>query len=241
MSLQTAPPPETQDLPGSAVPWEERLLIFLVMLAALLFALNLLPLLMPGLTYSMGSSEPKVYWFLSRGSAIAAYWLFWLSLSMGIVITNKLAQLWPGIPPAYAIHEYASLLGLGFALFHAVVLMGDHYIHYTLAQVLLPFNSPNYRPTWVGFGQVAFYLWAVVAFSFYVRKFIGKKAWRILHFFSYASFLGILVHGIFSGTDTGSLWTTILYLLSGALVLILTIYRILIVSFPVEKERAKRA
>jgi len=241
MSSQNVTSQDTQNLPGSSVPWEERLLIFLVALAGLLFALNLLPMLMPGLTYSVGGSEPKVYWFLSRGSAIAAYWLLWLSLSMGIVITNKLAQLWPGIPPAYEIHEYASLLGLGFALFHAMILMGDHYINYSLAQVLIPFNSPNYRPGWVGLGQIAFYLWAVIAFSFYVRKFIGKKTWRVLHFFSYASFLGVMLHGIFSGTDSGSSWATALYLVSGALVLILTIYRILIIYIPVEKERSKRA
>ena len=162
MPLQN-PPKELADMPASSLPWEERLLLVLVGLAGALFALNVLPLVVPGLAYSLEGSEPKVYWFLSRGSAVAAYWLLWLSVSMGIVITNKLAQVWPGIPPAYELHEFASLLGLGFALFHALVLMGDRYMSYSLAQVLIPFNSTSYRPLWVGAGQAAFYLWAVVA------------------------------------------------------------------------------
>ena len=91
-----------------------------------------------------------------------------------------------------------------------------NYIAYTIAQVLTPFASTNYRPTWVGIGQLSFYVWAVVTFSFYVRKRIGKKAWRLIHFLSYASLVGAMIHGIFSGTDTPAAWTQYLYWFSGA-------------------------
>jgi predicted ferric reductase len=214
-------------------------LVTLVVLAGLLFAINMLPLWLPGLSFSTSGDTPKVFWYLSRGSAIAAYWVLWLAMAMGIIITNKMAQIWPGIPPAYEVHQYTSLFGMALALFHAFILTGDHYIHYTVAQVLLPFASQNYRPTWVGLGQTAFYIWALVNLSFYVRKRIGKKAWRWIHFASYASFLGALVHGIYSGTDTTSTLIQALYWISGAALLFLTVYRMLIERFPPEAKKVK--
>ena len=35
--------------------------------------------------------EPKAYWYLSRSSAIVAYILLWISMVLGLAITNKLA------------------------------------------------------------------------------------------------------------------------------------------------------
>ncbi len=212
-------------LPG-VMPAQSVILLLLAVTAGVLLAVNLTPLWLPGLVESTTSTEPKAFWYLSRGSAIAAYWILWLSMAMGVMITNKMAKIWPGIPPAYELHQYTSLLGLGFALFHALILTGDAYIKYTIVQVLLPFASQNYQPLWVGVGQVAFYLWGVIVLSFYVRKQIGKKAWRLIHFISYLSFGAVMLHGIFSGTDSAAPWTHYLYWFSGASLLFLTVYRV---------------
>ena len=219
---------------------KDSLLLLLVALAGVLLTLNLLPLWLPALTHSTQGSDPKIFWFLSRGSAIVAFWLLWLAMSMGVSMTNKMAQIWPGIPPAYEVHQYTSLLGLAFALFHALILTGDHYIHYSLGTVLLPFASQNYKPVWVGIGQVAFYVWALVAFSFYLRGRIGKTAWRLIHFGSYASFLAVLVHGVASGTDSGAVWTYYSYWFSGGTLLFLTVYRILSARFSPGQAKSKK-
>jgi predicted ferric reductase len=228
-----------EGLPKGA-PLQDALMIVLVAIAGVLFAINIMPLWLPGLTFSATGSMPKIFWFLSRGSAIAAFWIFWLSMGMGIIITNKMAQIWPGIPPAYEIHQYTSLLGVGFALFHALILMGDHFIAFDLVQVFLPFAAVNYRPTWVGIGQLGFYVWVIVVLSFYVRKRIGKKAWRLIHFASYASFLGIIIHGIYSGTDAPTSWMQALYWFGGGSLLLLTVYRVLISRFPAAAQKPKR-
>ena len=241
MNDKTVPTQEITDTLPAAVQLQGLLLILLAVIAGVLFAINLIPLWLPGLAFSATGSEPKVFWFLSRGSAIAAYWILWLAMAMGIIITNKMAQIWPGVPPAYEIHQYTSLLGMGFALFHALILMGDQYIHYTLLQVLAPFASENYRPLMVGIGQVAFYVWGVVNLSFYVRKRIGKKAWHWIHFASYASFLGAMAHGILSGTDSPTVWAQVSYWVSGASLLFLTVYRVLIVRFPASAPKSKRS
>ncbi|MFN8423771.1 MAG: hypothetical protein U0470_10465 [Anaerolineae bacterium] len=80
-----------------------------------------------------------------------------------------MARLWPGGPTAFDLHQHVSLLSLAFAVFHALILLGDRYIDYTLATVLVPFASRDYRPIGVGLGQLAFYPLAVVGLSFYVR------------------------------------------------------------------------
>ncbi len=241
MSIKTTPTQDITDTLPAAIQPQSLLIILLVVIAGALFAINLMPLWLPGLALSATGSEPKIFWFLSRGSAIAAYWILWLAMGMGIIITNKMAQIWPGIPPAYEIHQYTSLLGMGFALFHALILMGDQYIHYTLFQVLAPFASQNYRPLMVGIGQVAFYTWCLVNLSFYVRKRIGKKAWHWIHFASYASFLGVMAHSILSGTDSATVWAQVSYWFSGASILFLTVYRVLIVRFQTEARKANRS
>ncbi len=240
MSQDTKPTQDITDSIPQAVRAKDLLIILLVIVAAVLFVINLLPQWLPALTSSVSGSEPKVYWFLSRGSAITAYWLLWLSVAIGVGITNKMAQAWPGILPAYEVHQFASLLGLAFALFHGLILTGDAYINISIVQALIPFSTQSYRPNWVGIGQVVFYVWALIALSFYVRKRIGKKTWRTLHYAGYVCFLGVMVHSIFSGTDTATSWSQYIYWFSGASLLLLTVYRILISLFPTKNGKAKQ-
>jgi predicted ferric reductase len=204
------------------------ILVFFGVVAGSLLALVILPKWLPGLTFSLLGEQPKAYWLLSRGSAWSAFGLIWLSMVTGLMVTNKLARIWPGGPTAIDLHEYFSLLGLALGLFHALILMGDHYINYTLAQVLLPFNSLNYRPLWVGIGQLSLYLGLVVSLSFYVRKQIKPRTWRLIHYLSFAQFLMVLVHGIYSGTDAAAPWAIQVYYWSAAGLVFLFIYRMLV-------------
>lgn len=229
MSSYRSDPNDTQINSGAP---RSLLLLFLALLGGAVAAVLLLPSILPGLSVSLVGNSPKAYWFLSRGSAFAAYGLLYLSMISGLIITNKMARLWPGGPAAYDLHEYTSILGMGFALFHALILLGDNYIQYNLAQLLIPFNSLDYKPFWVGFGQLAFYLWGIVTLSFYLRKGLGRISWRLVHYGSYLVFLMALGHGIFSGTDSSSIWVTWMYWLSGASLLFLLIYRVIFTFFP---------
>jgi predicted ferric reductase len=206
----------------------QTLLLFLVaMVFGLLVAVIILPAWLPNLAFSMGGPEPKVYWYLSRGSAFASLSLLWISMALGLGLTNKMARLWPGAQAAFAIHEYVSLLGLAFALFHALIILGDHYIDFTLLQLLIPFTSVDYRPFWVGVGQVGFYIWVILSFSFYIRARIGQKTWRVVHYASFLMYILGLLHGLFSGTDTSAFWAQWYYWISGGSLLFLLVYRVL--------------
>lgn len=195
-------------------------------------ALIILPGWLPDLTGSLVGTDPKAYWYLSRGAAFVALGLLWVSMMLGLLITNKISRTWPGAPAAFAIHEYVSLLGMAFAVFHALILLGDRYINYQLAQILMPFGSVNYHPIWVGLGQIALYAWAIISGSFYVRQRIGHQTWKVIHYASFTTFMIAVLHGLASGSDTSLPWAHTVYWIFGGSFLFLTIYRVLGGLFP---------
>lgn len=190
-------------------------------------ALMLKPIWLPGLSESLTGTDPKGFWYLSRGSALVAYFLLWLSMMFGTGITNKLSALWPGLPSTMELHKFTSILGLFFSAFHALILMADHYIHFTLIDILIPFNKALYQPLTIGIGQIGFYSMLIIVLSFYIKRKIGVKTWRLIHFVSFLTYLFILLHAIFTGTDSTSLWNQMVYLISGSLLLFMVLYRIL--------------
>jgi predicted ferric reductase len=196
--------------------------------AGVLAAAIVLPIWLPGLSASLRGPELKVFWYLSRASALVAYGLLWLSMLCGLLLTNRLAQVWPGGRAAFEVHQHASLLGLGFALLHALLLLGDRYIEATPAHILVPFGYTHYATVWVGLGQIGLYGLAAIGLSFYIKPWIGRRLWRGVHFLSFAVFVLALLHSITSGSDSGSPWAQRMYWVSGASVLFLTIYRVLV-------------
>lgn len=237
MSEKISTPDELDSLPP-AMALQSLVSMLLAVVVGAFAAAVVLPNWLPGLSNSLLGEAPKAYWYLSRMSAMTAFVLLWFSMAFGVMITNKLARMWPGGPTAFDLHQYTSLLGLAFGLFHALILMGDKYINYTLAQILIPFNSVDYKPVWVGLGQVAFYLMIIVAFSFYIRKRIGHKTWRVIHYISFAIFGLTLLHGLLSGTDSPEAWARGLYWASGVSLLFLTVYRVLVSIFKPVKQKA---
>lgn len=220
--------------PAPPAPLEATMLALLPMLIGALVGLTMLgglALALVSRTGGLGGLAnalfgPHSAWYLSRASAFAAYLLLWWSIALGLAISNRMAKAWPGGPSVGDLHEHASLLGLGFAALHALVLLRDQYIGYTLAQVLMPFGSTSYEPLWVGIGQIGIYLMALVTISSYIRRWIGPRSWRLLHYLSYLAFALALGHGIFSGSDTGTPWANAIYAASGLSLLVLTIYRV---------------
>jgi predicted ferric reductase len=209
------------------MPLPAFLLILVATVVGVLAAILVFSGWLPGLETSLAGSAPQAFWFLSRASALVAYLLLWLSMCLGLIITNKLARLWPGGPVAFDLHQHTSLLGVAFALFHGAILLGDRYLNTTLWHAVIPFGMQEYRPLWVGLGQLGFYLMTIVTFSFYVRKQITPRIWHLVHFLSFIAYAFALLHGVASGTDSNTLWAQGLYWSTGGVFLFMFIYRML--------------
>jgi predicted ferric reductase len=206
---------------------ESALLLMMGIALGALAAVFVLPQWLSGLTTSLTGESPKAFWYLSRASGVIAYLLLWMSVALGLITSSKMARVWPGGPAAVDVHQFVSLLALGVVLFHAFILLGDRYMNFTIAQLLVPFAGKDYRPLWVGWGQSAFYLAVPVAFSFYARRQIGFRVWRVLHYVGFLVYTLITIHALGSGTDATAPAMLAIYILSGAVVYFLTTYRIL--------------
>jgi len=190
-----------------------------------------LPWILPGVVQSIAGADIKAFWYLSRSMAIISYLLIWLSVVWGLLMTTKLSRIWPGHVTTADLHKFISILGLGLATLHGLILMGDKYMNMSLAQFFIPFSVQSYRPGWVGLGQISLYLIALVVLSFYFRQFLGQKLWRFIHYLSFFTFFAVLIHGLAAGSDTITPGMFFVYYLTGTIAVFLTFYRIFTAKF----------
>jgi hypothetical protein len=150
------------------------------------------------------------FWLLGRAGGLTAYVLLTASILAGLVLKSRPFR---GLKPAVATdtHRFLALLGLGAIALHGGTLLLDSTVHLTPAALLVPGASP-YRPLPVGIGVLAAELMLVVYASFALRRVIGRRNWRRLHWATYAIFGAATVHGLTAGTDTAQPWAFAVYL-----------------------------
>ena len=175
------------------------------------------------LRWLFAADSVQIWWYVTRASGIIAYLLLWLSTVLGLAVTSKYLDGMLDRLFAYDFHEFISLLAVAFTLVHVLVLTLDRYLPYSLVQILVPFISP-YRPFWVGVGVISFYMILLVTITFYLKKRIGMRVFRLIHYLSLLGYIGTTLHGWYAGTDTALPSMKILYDVSGLVVLFLTVH-----------------
>jgi methionine sulfoxide reductase heme-binding subunit len=151
------------------------------------------------------------FWLLARASGLTAYALMTASILAGLVLKSR--PFGKALKPASVtdVHRFLATLGLGMLALHGVALVLDRTVKMLLAGLLVPGASP-YRPVSVAFGVLAAELMALVVVSFSLRKRIGIRNWRRLHWATYLVFLLGTLHGLLAGTDASQPWARGLYL-----------------------------
>ncbi len=173
----------------------------------------------------------RAIWYVTRSAGILAYLLLWLSTVWGLLIPCKLLEPVLHGSFTYDFHQFISLLSIGFLGLHIFVLTADQYLPFSLAQILIPFKA-EYRPLWVGLGVIAFYLTMLVTVTFYLRKKIGMKAFRLIHTLSLLAYLGGAAHAVMSGTDSSLITMQLMYLGTFLVVVFLTVYWLVMLGRP---------
>ncbi|HEX2755809.1 MAG TPA: hypothetical protein VHM48_10115 [Candidatus Limnocylindrales bacterium] len=164
-------------------------------------------------------------WVFERLFAFLAYLAMTGSVVYGLLLSTKILDAIAHRPITFALHQDLASIGVGFAAVHGMLLALDKSVPFTLAQIVVPGLAP-YAPVWVAAGQLSLFLMAVVIASFYLRRRIGQRAWRALHYVTFLAFVGATAHGIMAGTDSGSSWAWGLYAGSSIAVVFLLVYRI---------------
>jgi predicted ferric reductase len=230
IQVQTNP----ADTGQSALTLSTWMALIVAIAVGALGALVLLPMFSDIFAQSLVGKEAKGYWFLSRASGVMAYVLFWASMMMGLLMSTKTTRLWSTGPTFMAMHEFTSILGLLFAGFHALILLGDAFIQTDVVQILTPFlmdfGKDGAQSIWVGFGQLGFYALALILLSFYVRQRISYGVWRWLHFGTFVAYMLVTVHGMLVGSDSQTTFMLSVYAFTNASILFLTLYRVLLMK-----------
>lgn len=146
---------------------------------------------------------PHLFWITSRAAGTVALVLSSLAVCVGLVMgTRWLKRRGPDLRATHEVLSLATMLALAV---HGLSLIGDHYLHPSLADVSIPFVS-GYKTLWTTMGIIG--AWAMIALglSYYARARIGQQRWRALHRFTAVAWgLGV-VHSLGEGTDAGNAW-----------------------------------
>jgi sulfoxide reductase heme-binding subunit YedZ len=149
------------------------------------------------------ATGPHLFWITSRAAGIAALILSSVSVSIGLLMGGKLIKR-RGLD-LRVTHEALSLATLVALAVHGLTLIGDSFLHPTLADVAVPFLSA-YKTFWTSIGIIAFWALLVLGVSYYARVKIGVQRWRKLHRFTALAWILGVAHSLGEGTDAGQAW-----------------------------------
>lgn len=157
----------------------------------------------------------RLPWYTTRAAAVTAYLLLSATTVLGLSISTRWLDRLFSRATAFALHEWLSWLALACVGLHVGALLVDRFQPFSLSAVLIPFAS-SYRKLATGFGVLSLYLLATITISFYLRSHIGQRAWRTLHYGSFALYILATAHGIFSGASQDLPWMRWAYIASAA-------------------------
>jgi sulfoxide reductase heme-binding subunit YedZ len=168
------------------------------------------------------------FWILARASGLTAYVLLTLSVLAGLVLKSRPFGRAVRAAAVTDVHRFLALLALGAVAIHALALVLDSTVKVGLGALLVP-GLASYRPLATGLGVAALELAALVVISFPLRRKIGMRAWRRLHWATYGVFAAATAHGLAAGTDTTRPWAFALYVGAVGAVAFATAWRALTV------------
>lgn len=151
----------------------------------------------------MTDPTPHLFWITSRAAGFAALVLASLAVSAGLLMSTKLLR--GRTSELRAGHDTLALATIVAIVVHGVTLLGDQFLHPSIADIAIPFVS-SYKTFWTSLGIVGGWGLALLGLSYYARRWIGAVRWRKLHRFTALAWLAGLAHALGEGTDAGQLW-----------------------------------
>lgn len=162
-------------------------------------------------------------WTMIRLSGLSGHFFMTISVLAGLLgsypaLKKQKARL-------HHVHLYSGWAGLLAIVLHATLIIVDTYAPLTIFEVLIP-GQASYEPLWNAFGTISLYLFGfVLVTSDFLKETLGKTLWKLTHWLVLPAWLLMTAHGLFIGTDTGTLFTTVWYAVSTLTMFTLVLYR----------------
>jgi methionine sulfoxide reductase heme-binding subunit len=147
-----------------------------------------------------GITSSTALWYASRATGVVSLVLLSAVMIIGILV-NRQGRL-PGLPKfaVLGLHRNLSLLAVAFVAVHVITAVTDSFVSISLAAAVIPFVSA-YEPFWLGLGAVSIDLMAALILTSLLRRFVGRRTWRAVHWLAYASWPVAVAHSIGSSKD----------------------------------------
>ena len=175
---------------------------------------------------------PHLFWITSRAAGFAALVLASLAVSLGLLMSTKLLK--GRVADLRVAHEILSLSTIAAIVVHAGALLGDQFLHPSLADISIPFLS-SYKSVWTTLGIVSGWSLILLGLSYYARRAIGAVRWRKLHRFTALAWLAGVGHSLGEGTDAGQIWFLAMLAIVAIPALALLLTRLLASRAPVRR------
>jgi DMSO/TMAO reductase YedYZ heme-binding membrane subunit len=176
-------------------------------------------------------------WYVIRGAGFTAAGLIFLLMLSGIGQATGITYRYIEPIKAWAIHKAMALALIGAITIHIGFLLIDHYVHFSLVSLFIPFISKYSNDTkflnWglgglaVTFGILAMYGVVIIVVSSLNWIDTKKSTWKQLHYLSYAVVILVFLHALYSGTDLKYGIFRLAWILGGLVILLAIVARVL--------------
>ena len=177
-----------------------------------------------GVAVSSVAGNQKAPWLLGRAAGITSYLLIVGLVSFGLLLSHPAAGRLqrPSRAVRLRIHVSLAVFTLVFTTLHIVVLATDAYAGVGWRGAVIP-GAATYRPLAVTFGVIGLYAGLLAGLTAAAAGRLPGRVWWPIHKVAIVTLVLVWGHAVLSGSDTPAL--LVMYLASGAFVLVLAVTR----------------
>lgn len=154
---------------------------------------------------SVFAATTSATWLLTRATGAVSLLLLTATFALGIAdVSRWRSRRWPRFA-IDALHRNVSLLAVAFVAVHVVTTLVDQFVSVGVVAAFVPFAG-SYRPFWLGLGALALDLLLALIVTSVLRRQIGVRVWRAVHWAAYACWPVALLHALGTGSDASRPW-----------------------------------
>ena len=148
-------------------------------------------------------------WYVSRASGLTLLILFSAVMMAGVASRlGSAPRRWPRLVFP-EVHRTLALFSVAFLALHVLTAISDPFVTIGWAATVLPFAS-GYRTLAIGLGTLAVDLGGAVTITSLVRRRLGFRSWRAVHWLVYLAWPVAFVHSLTAGNDLGIWWVALI-------------------------------
>jgi predicted ferric reductase len=167
----------------------------------------------------------QTWWYVARAGGIVAWTLLVASVVWGLLLSVKVRPAGTTRPWILDLHRFLGGLVVVFLGVHLGALVADSTVHFGVADLAVPLASA-WKPGAVAWGVVAAWLVIAIELTSLAQRHLPRRLWHAVHLASFVVFAASTVHALTAGTDASNEYFRGFALISSAVVLNLTVLRI---------------